>query len=365
MTSKKVFIAPLNWGLGHATRLLPLVRKFLDQNYTVFIGASDRSKEILKKEVKDCVFLDFPEYPIKYPRTRFFVTRFMLLIFPMMLIAMRREHKRLKELHKKYQFQIVISDNRFSLALKGVPSYLISHQLRYILPWPIKYTESLSEYFNFFHFRKYDKIIVPDVETDPTLTGQLSHNMRYLARNKLYYAGIFSDVVKIDNRKNESVNYLVIVSGPEPQRTYFEELIFRQVHVLKGQVIVALGIPEKKFTIKMGNAIFYTYLNRDEMSYYLNNANFIISRPGYTTVMEMVEFGKRGLFVPTPGQVEQEYLAKHFMEMGWCHMVKQHKCDLETAEKKAQTYPGFPKNFTKISENVDRMFDNIFTKSKM
>ena len=186
---KKVFIAPLNWGLGHATRILPLIKYLQNKNYLVYIGASGRSKEVLQKELDQCIYVNFPEYPIKYPRTRFFVTKFMLIIFPQMLLAMYKEHQRLKKLHEKYSFDIIISDNRFSLTLKDVKSILVSHQLRYKLPWPIQKMEWLPEFFNYYHFRKYDKIVIPDIQMGHTLTGELSHQLRYLPNDKLYYSG--------------------------------------------------------------------------------------------------------------------------------------------------------------------------------
>ncbi len=356
---RKVFIAPLNWGLGHATRILPLIKLLLAKNYAVYVGASGRSKEVLQQEVRECIFVDFPEYPIKYPQTRFFVTRFMLIIFPQMLLSMKNEQKRLRILHKQHKFDLIISDNRFSLALKGVKSLLISHQLRYKLPWPIQKMEWLPEYFNFSHFRKYDMILIPDVDDRKSLTGDLSHNMRYLPIEKLYYIGIITELEENIKSESEIIDYLVIISGPEPQRTKFEKIILNQIGKLKGRVVIALGQPEKNYKIRMGNAVIFTYLNRNEISNYMRRAKFIISRPGYTTVMEMIESGKRGLFIPTPGQIEQEYLAKYFMENNWCYASSQYGFDLITAEKVARTYPGFPDNFSRSKENLDKLFREV------
>ena len=356
---KNVFIAPLNWGLGHATRLLPLIKYLVEKNYTVYIGASGRSKEILKQEVNKCFFIDFPEYPIKYPQSRFFVSRFMLIVFPNMLLAMKKEKNRIKVLHEQYKFNLIISDNRFSLALKGVKSLLISHQLRYKLPWPIQKMEWLPEYFNTRHFRKYDKIIIPDTNQNKTLTGDLSHNMRYLPAEKLYYLGIMTDLEESIDGNNKAIDYFVIISGPEPQRTKFEKIILKQVCDLKGRIVVALGKPEKAYKIRMGNVEIYAYLNREKISYYMKKAKFIISRPGYTTVMEMIESKKHGLFIPTPGQIEQIYLAKYYLENKWCYYTSQYRIDLINAVKIAQTYPGFPENFSRSRENLDKLFNDV------
>jgi uncharacterized protein (TIGR00661 family) len=356
---KKVFIAPLNWGLGHATRILPIIKRLLSNDFYVYIAASGRSREVLQKEISDCVFLDFPQYPIKYPRTRFFVTRFMLVIFPQMIIAMFKEQRMLRKLHGKYRFDLIISDNRFALKLEGVRCLLLSHQLRYKLPWPIHKMEWLPEYFNYYHFKKYDLIIVPDAESEQNLTGELSHDMRYLAKEKLYYSGILTDLDESELKKNKVIDYFVIVSGPEPQRTKFERMILSQLGDLKGRVVVTLGIPEKKYKIRMGNAEIYTYLNRQHITHCMFNSNLIISRPGYTTVMEMVVLGKKGLFIPTPGQIEQEYLAKHFMEKKWCFSTSQYGFNMCTALQSAEKYSGFPDNFSRTKENLDKLFREI------
>ena len=356
---RKVFISPLNWGLGHATRLLPLIKYLLDKNYVVYIGASGRSREVLQQEVKECIFVDFPGYPIKYPQTRFFVTRFMLINFPQMLKAMKNEQNKLRILHEQHGFDLIISDNRFSLALQGVKSLLISHQLRYKLPWPIQRMEWLPEYFNYIHFNKYHKIIVPDIDDRKSLSGELSHKMKYLPVNKLYYMGIFTELEDDVKEEPEIIDNLILISGPEPQRTKFEKIILDQVNKLEGRVVVALGIPEKNYKIRIGNAEVYTYLNRNKISSYMRRAKLIISRPGYTTVMEMTATGKRGLFIPTPGQIEQMYLAKYYMENKWCYSTSQFDLNLRTAVKEAKTYSGFPVNFSKTKENLDKLFNDV------
>ncbi len=353
---KKVFIAPLNWGLGHATRLLPLIRMFLERDYTVYIGAVGRSKELLLKEVPDCIFIDFPEYPIKYSKSRFFVTRFMLITFPQMLLTMVKEKRVLKKLQAQYQFSIIISDNRFGMALKNEACFLISHQLRYKLPWPIGRMEWLPEYFNYVIFKNYHRILVPDRQGAGSLSGELSHNLRYIPKKKLNYTGIITDLSLQKKGPSKPLDYFVIISGPEPQRTIFEQIIFEQIANLEGRIIGALGTPEKDYKIRIGGAIFYSYLSREEIVACMSASKFIIARPGYTTMMEMVELGKKGLFVPTPGQIEQEYLARYFMDNGWCYSARQIGISLSDAVAQAKTYDGFPNDFSPTRKNINNLF---------
>jgi uncharacterized protein (TIGR00661 family) len=357
---RTIFIAPLNWGLGHATRDLPLIKAFLERGDKVFIAAHDRARMLLESEVPQCEFVDFPEYPIRYPQSSFFVTRFMFVIFPRMLRAMYREKKQLKLLHKKYQFDFIISDNRFCLYLKNVKSYLISHQLRYILPFPVTRLESWPEYFTSSFFKHYDKIFIPDKDDPDSLTGELSHNMRYLVKEKLHYCGILNDIQKSSLSPKKDIDYFVIISGPEPQRTKLERIIFKQVNSLSGKIVVALGMPEKNYKIHQGNATFHTYINRRQIHEYLQRSKFIIARPGYTTIMEMIHFGLKGLFIPTPGQIEQVYLAKYYEEKQWCHCVSQYRLDLAKDVEDAKTYKGFPGSLTTSEENVKELLEKYF-----
>jgi len=360
MQARRIFFAPLDWGLGHVTRILPLIRRFLQQGDQVYVATRGRALELLKRETPACAFLDFPQYPIRYPRSKYFVTRFMFITYPQMLLAMWKEKQALHKLHQLHHFDIIFSDNRFCVNLPGVRCYLISHQLRYKLPWLISQFEMIPEYFNYLFFNKYDRIIVPDYANEQQLTGELSHRMRFLSESRLLYAGILCDLPPSTETSPGKIDYLILVSGPEPQRSIFERIIFTQVNLLPGRVVVALGTPEKKYRIRKGNAIFYSYLNREQIAEYMRQADFIICRSGYTTIMEMVELKKKGVFIPTPGQIEQEYLARYYLKRGWCFYMPQNKFNLHTAVKEGKKYPGFPVELNTTAANVDHLFNNIF-----
>jgi hypothetical protein len=279
-----------------------------------------------------------------------------------MLLAMWKEKQALLKLQQQHQFDIIISDNRFCINLPGVKSFLISHQLRYKLPWLISKFEIIPEYFNYLFFNRYDRIIIPDYDgrRQAFLTGELSHQLRFLNDSKLFYAGILCDLPPPSDFNPGKIDFLILVSGPEPQRTIFEKIVFKQVDRLEGRTLVALGKPEKKYRIQKGNATFYSYLNRQQLADSMRLANFIICRSGYTTVMEMVELKKRGVFVPTPGQIEQEFLARYYMQKGWCFYMPQNKFNLKVAVTKGKEYPGFPGDLSTNEQNLDRLFRTLF-----
>lgn len=355
MSARNVLIAPLEWGLGHATRDIPIINYFKDRGDNVFIAAVGRAGILLRQEFPDLQFVELPQYPLKFPKKRGFITRFMLITLPGMLLAIKREKKALKKLHKKYRFDLVVSDNRFGLYLKHVPSFLISHQLRYKLPFPLSVLEFLPEFFNYIYFRKFYKVLVPDRADSPNLTAQISHNMLFLKKDNLKYTGIMTDFKAGRKSIEPGPDYLILISGPEPQRSKLQDIIFRQISSLRGKIVGVLGKTESNYTIRIGNAVFYSNLPRDQIMSLMQSANLIISRPGYTTVMELVKLNKKGLFIPTPGQVEQEYLAAHYLKSGWAYSVSQNQLQLSKDAAIAKSYHGFPakkigKDLTQLSE---------------
>ena len=168
----------------------------------------------------------------------------------------------------------------------------------------------------------------------------------------------------VTNKPTPHLNYLVIISGPEPQRTKFENIIKEQIHHLTGNVAVAMGLPEKKYIVTIGDTKFYTYITRAEMAVFMRKTDFIIARPGYTTVMEMIELAKRGLFIPTPGQVEQEYLARYYKKQNWCYFVPQHKLNLKNDIVAAKKYPGFPPSRITGEQNVEQLYELLIGRGK-
>jgi len=152
-----------------------------------------------------------------------------------------------------------------------------------------------------------------------------------------------------------------VIFRPLYFETKFETIILQQIHVLKGTVVAALGKPESTYKITKGNAIIYSFLDRKKIADHMTRAKFIIGRPGYTSVMEMVELGKKALFIPTPGQVEQVYLAKHYLEQGWCYCVNQSRLDLENDITKALAFDGFPDALRGSKTNVRKLINSLFT----
>lgn len=353
----KVLFGVCSWGLGHATRDLPFIQEMINRGYELTIIGRGRSLIFLEKELEEnCSYLDIPDYSSPYSKKDLFVAKF-IAYSPIYVNEITKEHTRIKKIIKKERYDRIISDNRFGIYYKDIPSYFLSHQLRFIVPGRIKPLERGTERFNYFFKKKFHKFLVPDY-AENSLSGDLSHNLKYFKKDKIEYLGPLSDLKK--RKVEEDIDYFISLSGPEPQRTLLEKKILKQAPLLKGKVIIALGKPEIYKEEKKGNLHIFTFLNRKKQEEIMNRSRLVITRAGYTTLMELVILGKKALLIPTPGQTEQIYLAKYHKERGNFYSVSQNKLDLPRDVEEARKYPGL--NHNSKENAVEKFMEIVFEK---
>jgi UDP:flavonoid glycosyltransferase YjiC (YdhE family) len=356
-----VFVSPLNWGLGHSTRDIPLIEELLRQGHEVTIGTSGNALTLLQRECPECNFITFKDYPAPYSDSRFFLPSFIAGI-PALLQAFAVERKRLEQILAENKFDMIISDNRMCVYSSKIPSYFISHQLRYSMPGYLYPLELMTIPFNSFFHSKFEGVIVPDIDPQggsKNLSGKLSRANLKATKHRVHYAGILTSARKM--AVADDLDYLAIVSGPEPQRTKLEEIILKQVQKLPGEKVVLLGSPQNELHKKLDDhTTVHSYVSTEEKAELMNRARFIIARSGYTTMMELAELDKKhGLFTPTPGQTEQEYLSRYYARNGWFLSKSQYKLKLAEDVEEAMQYRGFPK-MAKTEENVKRLYQDVF-----
>ncbi len=354
-----VFVSPLSWGLGHATRDTPIIRELLKHNHKVTIASSGPALTFLKKEFPQCTFIYLPDYPAPYTKSRFYVAKFTIYI-PIIVHAINVEEKTAHRLFTEKKYDLIISDNRFGVYSKDIPSFFISHQLRFSAPKILSFAEEWAQNFNSHFHARFTRVIVPDNSPDTvSLSGILSCNNRPATLERIYYAGILSSIRKLN--LPEDIDFLISVSGPEPQRTILEEVMMKQVRKLPGRKFVLLGRPAEDFEYKMDEfTTVKSHAGREEMSVLMNRAKFIISRSGYTTMMEIAELGKKHcFFIPTPGQTEQEYLSQYYMEKGWFYSKSQYSLDILKDIEETKKYSGFP-TMQNSESNAEKLYEELF-----
>jgi hypothetical protein len=353
-----VLLSPLNWGLGHAMRDIPVIKALLDHDHDVTIAACGNALAALQQEFPSCRFIEFEDYPSPYSSGRFFLPK-LSVYFPVLLHAVARERKEIERILFRDHYDLVVSDNRLGVYSPNVPSLFITHQLHFHLPpalWPV---ELFASVLNRFHHGKFNRIIVPDNPPGPlSLAGKLSRPDSDSTRSRAFFCGILTSTPKQDVPAD--LDYLVLISGPEPQRTRLEEILLPMARELDGRSVVLLGSPQRKSEVAgSGDCTIRTYVSNEEKVNLMNRAKFVICRSGYTTMMELAELGKKaGLFIPTPGQTEQEYLSWYYEQNGWFHSKSQYRLRLSEDIRTARDYKGFP-TMPGTDENIRRLYDDL------
>jgi len=344
-SKKRILIAPLDWGIGHATRCIPIINALLSQNHEVIIAADGRPMHLLSSEFPDLEMVRFAGYNIKYPKY-LPMSISMLLQLPKILIGIKKEQSILNQIIDDYKIDGVISDSRFGLFTKKVPCVFITHQLQIQSP----YFSDLIKDFNYKYINKFDACWVMDDEKI-NLAGDLS-KPRILPRNTTYI-GAQSRFEK--SEMDKKYDFLAIVSGPEPQRTILEKGLIKALKNRKEKSLIVLGKPEMNTSKQIGILSVKSHLNASELNKVILQSDLIICRPGYSTVMDLAKLEKKAFFIPTPGQTEQEYLSENFMSKGICYSQNQSDFNFELALKESKNYNGFS-----TSDNRNTNWENLF-----
>jgi hypothetical protein len=342
---RHVLFGTSGWGLGHATRDLVLIRALLEAGCRVTVVATGAAQTVLRRELGDaCRYLDWPDMPSTIARSTLrFLVRTTLAV-PRILGVWLGEQRRLRRLLRTERVDLIVSDHRYGLVTGRVPCYFISHSPRYIAPWRSRSMENLMEWFIARWLRPVRRIIVPDDDADESdggLSGEMSHATRFVPRERLAFIGILSSLGRRECERD--VDLFISVSGPEPQRTLFEETALAQLPALKGEgrIVLALGRPDRPAPAVPEGVEVYSYLDRDGQEAVMNRARLVVCRSGYTTLMELAELGRPALLVPTPGQTEQLYLAETLGKRGLFHTIPQRALDLARDVPIARRYPGY------------------------
>ena len=324
LAGKKLLVAPLDWGLGHATRCVPVIRDLLNADCKIWLAGEGAQEKLLREEFPSLPFLSLKGYRIKYGKSG--VTGKILLKIPSILRSIKEENKWLKEQVSKYEFDAVISDNRYGLYHEKLFSVFITHQLCIKSVFG-KWSESFLQKWNYKFIERFNECWVPDEEGKNNLAGELSHPAK-LPAIPVKYIGALSRFQQ-KNIKEIKGHLLIILSGPEPQRTILENKIIDQVVNYPGSATIVRGLPVEKNIIPSTNTIhFYNHLPSEELNTEAMKAEFIISRSGYSTVMDIAALQKKSILIPTPGQTEQEYLADHLMQKQFAFCVDQKEFSL-------------------------------------
>ena len=338
--SKTILIAPLNWGLGHATRCIPIIRALQENNYIPIIASDGIALELLRKEFPNIQTLELPSYQIEYAKNGANFKWKLIKNGPKMIRAILEEKKIIQNWVEKYAIDGIISDNRLGVFSKKIPSVFITHQLNVMTGNTTWITSKIHQYI----IKKYTECWVPDLSGTPNLTGKLGHIDNPNLKSK--YIGPLSRLQK--KLLPKKYDLLVILSGPEPQRGMLEKHLKKEIVKYNGNVIFIEGnIEKEQKTTTIRNVTYYNFMNSTELEQAFNESEMVLCRSGYTTIMDLAQLRKKAFFIPTPGQYEQEYLAKKLEKEGLAPYASQDDFKIKDIEK-IKNYKGLPRLDTSV-----------------
>lgn len=377
MGKLKVLVCPMDWGLGHASRCIPVINAFRDAGCRVVVASSGPGAGLIRREYKLCdsegpgfpgrrgdghdgaagndwlEIIPFPGFSVSYSRHFLFLR--LLIQVPAFLYHIYRERVLAGRLVRKAGPDIIVSDNRYGLVHKSVPSVIITHQLRPSLPACLRPFEWLVSRVVRHWIRSFDECWIPDCRNDPA-AGSLAGGWDRLPA--AYFIGWISRFAPL---KGTASGYryklMFLLSGPEPQRSMLEDMI---IEGMKGRDVRALlvrGLPDVPVEWeKRGGLEIVSFLDSADISRFALLSELMVCRSGYSSVMDLLVMGKGAVLVPTPGQTEQEYLGRWLSRKGWFRVVKQKDLDVGLlAGMEELQAPGYMMGADMLRERVAAM----------
>jgi uncharacterized protein (TIGR00661 family) len=341
LNKKRILICPLDWGIGHASRDVIIIKKLLEKGNEVILGGDGPSLKFLISEFSGLEVVKIPSHRFYYS-ARFPAWVMILFQIPAFLKGILFEHKYLKKIIKSYHIDLIISDARYGLWDRHITSVIITHHVKIRTPLLFKPFEFVINYMNHLALQKFHYHWIPDFRDDQNLSGLLSHHTKIPYNSK--YIGYLSRFMDHKNPVTpvEQFEVLILLSGPEPQRSVFEKIVTAQLFKQDRKSVIIGGQVEGNQAVnnKVEKQPISTFLNRmpfvsgDELYSMLVSSKYIICRPGYSTIMDLAAIRRTAFLVPTPGQTEQEYLATYLQKKGLFKFSEQKDFNLENAIKK-------------------------------
>ncbi len=343
-------MAPLNWGLGHATRCIPVIKALIKYDFQPILAGDGDSLRLLRQEFPELTYYELPSTEVVYAEKGNFLKYKLLAQAPKLMRAVKLEKKRTQEIHKLEKLSGIISDNRFGVRSDDIPSIYITHQLQVLSGA----TTALSSQYHRQIINKFKECWVPDFESNE-LAGKLSKPGK--GKLALKYIGPLSRFSR--HPQNKRWDIVAVLSGPEPQRGILEAKIKEELRSYSGKSLIVKGVVEGKQKMESeGNLTIVNFMLHEELCDVIEQGELILSRSGYSSVMDLYELGAKAYFIPTPGQFEQEYLAEHLKQKGYADFSEQASFYLNKLMN-MKNYEGFGHKKTS-KNNLDRSLFDVF-----
>lgn len=306
MHAARIMICPLDWGLGHAARCVPVIRALKAAGAVPVIAADRGPLALLRKEFPSDEFIRFPGVTVRYPANGKHMAWSMLKQSPKLLLGIREETRFVERSVKELGIDAVISDNRFGAYANGIPSVYISHQVH--IQTGNAFTDALARRRHARYMRRFDEVWIPDAEGPDNLSGKLSHG-KHVPGHASYIGPLsrFTEIPAGEKRYDAAL----ILSGPEPQRSLLEADFLTQTKAFPGLKFLLVRGTDEVLGSLPENVDQIPLTDHESIRRICGETRHLICRSGYTSIMELAVAGRSAHLIPTPGQTEQIYLAAY------------------------------------------------------
>jgi UDP-N-acetylglucosamine transferase subunit ALG13 len=330
-SSKCILVAPLDWGLGHTTRCIPIIRHLLAQGHRVLVAGNDTQHGLLSAVLSGFEWLPLRGYEVRYARSSHAFMPRLLAQVPRIRRRIAGEHAWLQQQVAGGKIDAVISDNRYGLYSAEVPCIIMTHQLQ-VLSGMGALADQVVRQLHYKFLEKFEACWIVDKPADG-LSGKLAHPGQ-LPEMACHYIGLLSGCAGGATEQAATANpyLLVLLSGTEPQRSILQSLLWQQCLEYKEPVVFVAGSTQADIPDDIPSHIrFVQRVAGKELQQLIAGASLVLCRSGYSSVMDLAALQKPAVLIPTPGQTEQEYLARHLQEQGLFPTAAQSNFVLEEA----------------------------------
>jgi predicted glycosyltransferase len=352
--TKHIVIAPLDWGLGHTTRCVPIISYLLENGHKVTIAGNDSQLTFLHQIFPGLPSVFLKGYNIRYAKNRAAFNWKIARQIPQILQSIRNENAWLNEQLQKQHFDGIISDNRYGLYHEKIPSVIVTHQLQ-VQSGMGNFMDARLRKLHYKYLNRFNECWVPDVPGMPNLSGVLAHPNQVPKHTR--YIGLLSQL-KLSAKPTTDESLLILLSGLEPQRTVLHEILWQQLRSHNGKVVFIAGTNSypKPENIP-AHIAYHERISKEQLQPLLEAAGLVICRSGYSSLMDLVAVNKNAILIPTPGQTEQEYLAHHLHRQQIFMHIPQENFNLPEVLHAAANFPFQPKQSLAVFELFKKVLD--------
>ncbi len=349
-----ILISPLNWGIGHATRLVPII-KYLQKKHKIILTADGNSLKFLNTEFPELTILSAPSLNVRYTKNSRFLPLKILSYLPKFIIFYFENYYFVKKIEKSTKIDLIIADNRFGFFSKRTKSVFITHQIK--IKARNKIMQDIIFIINKINIEQFNECWIADNPKKFNLSGELSDCSKIKIPCKKI--GILSRFpTKKTSNHTDKYEIIAIISGPEPQRTILQNKITEILLKTNKKSLIISGLLASKKIKKLKNITIVNHLNTSDFQQVILNSEIIISRAGYSSIMDLVTLKKTAILIPTPEQTEQEYLANYLHKNKLFYTVEQNMFNKNTIFTFNNYKQLFQKNILQLENSTVDKFLN-------